>query len=137
MRKPDPQTHLRGPVPQGDEKGAMILGSRMTRADLLEYIRTKRREAEEKRNHQPPPPPPTERQAAQTALEIAAGQRRLTHFAALETRRSGAANRAEQRGKAVGAPEQGADAVGAPGQDANATALEPPEVANEADKVAP
>ena len=88
MRKPDPQkTHLRGPVPQGDEKGAMILGSRMTREDLLDYIRTKRREAQEKRNYQPPPPPPTERQSAQTALEIAAGQRRLAHFAALEARR--------------------------------------------------
>jgi hypothetical protein len=72
MRKPDPQRHLRDPVPQGDDKGAMILGSRMTRADLLDYIRTKRREAEEKRNYQPPPPPPTERQAAQTALEITA-----------------------------------------------------------------
>jgi hypothetical protein len=123
MRKPDPQKHLRNPVPQGDEKGAMILGSRMTRADLLDYIRTKRREAEEKRNYQPPPPPPTEQQRAQTALEIAAGQRRLAHFAALETRRLGPANRAEQRG--------------APGQDANVTALEPPEIANEADKVAP
>jgi hypothetical protein len=65
----------------------MILGSRMTREDLLEYIRTRRREAEEKRNYQPPPPPPTERQSAQTALEIAAGQRRLAHFAALEARR--------------------------------------------------
>ena len=59
----------------------------MTREDLLEYIRTRRREAEEKRNYQPPPPPPTERQSAQTALEIAAGQRRLAHFAALEARR--------------------------------------------------
>jgi hypothetical protein len=65
----------------------MILGSRMTREDLLEYIRTRRLEAEEKRNYQPPPPPPTERQSAQTALEIAAGQRRLAHFAALEARR--------------------------------------------------
>ena len=72
MRKPDPQTHLRSPVPQGDEKGAMILGSRMTREDLLDYIRTKRREAQEKRNYQPPPPPPTERQAAQTALPAGA-----------------------------------------------------------------
>jgi hypothetical protein len=140
MRKPDPQTHLRSPVPQGDDKGAMILGSRMTRADLLDYIRTKRREAEEKRNYQPPPPPPTERQLAQTALEIAAGQRRLKYFADIEARRLGAANHAEQRGKAVGAPEQSANAVGAPGQDANATTLEtqqPPEVANEADKIAP
>jgi hypothetical protein len=38
MRKEDPQkTHLRSPVPQKDEKGVMILGSRMTREDLLEY----------------------------------------------------------------------------------------------------
>jgi hypothetical protein len=36
MRKPDPQkTHLRSPVPQRDEKGVMILGSRMTREDLI------------------------------------------------------------------------------------------------------
>jgi hypothetical protein len=85
MRKPDPQRQqLRGPVPKNDSKGVMILGSRMTREDLLDYIRTKRLEAEEKRNYQPPPPPPTERQAAQAALEIAAGQRRLAHFAALE-----------------------------------------------------
>jgi hypothetical protein len=76
MRLPDPQkTPLRNPVPQGDDKGAMILGSRMTREDLLEYIRIKRREAEEKRNYQPPPPPPTERQQAQTTLEVEAGQR--------------------------------------------------------------
>jgi hypothetical protein len=88
MRKEDPQkAHLRSPVPHKDNKGVMILGSRMTREDLLEYIRTKRLEAEAKRNYQPPPPPPTERQSAQTALEIAAGQRRLTHFAALEARR--------------------------------------------------
>jgi hypothetical protein len=88
MRKEDPQkTHLRSPMPQRDEKGVMILGSRMTREDLLEYIRTKRLETEEKRNYQPPPPPPTERQRAQTELEIAAGQRRLAHFAALEARR--------------------------------------------------
>lgn len=87
MRKPDPQKNLRGPVPEKDEKGVMILGSRMTREDLLEYIRTKRREAEAKRNHQPPPPPPTERQRAQTNLELEAGKRRLQKFADEEAKR--------------------------------------------------
>jgi hypothetical protein len=109
MRKPDPQKiHLRSPVPQRDEKGVMILGSRMTRSDLLEYIRTKRLEAEEKRNYQPPPPPPTERQSAQTALEIQAGQRRLKHFADLEARRLPAV--AHEKVESEGASE--ADATG-------------------------
>jgi hypothetical protein len=76
MRKEDPlKVPLRNPVPQKDEKGAMILGSQMNRAQLLEYIRTKRLEAEEKRNHQPPPPPMTERMKAQIELEMAADAR--------------------------------------------------------------
>jgi hypothetical protein len=105
MRKEDPQKiPLRNPVPQKDEKGAMIFGSRMTRAQLLDYIRTKRLEAEEKRNYQPPPPPMTERMKAQTELEMAAGRRLVEKFAALEAQRRDAANRAGQSGNGVTAP---------------------------------
>jgi hypothetical protein len=133
MRKEDPlKTHLRNPVPQRDEKGAMILGSRMTRNDLLDYIRTRRLEAEEKRNIQPPPQPMTERQRAQIELEKEAGRRRVEHFAALEARRLEASNRVEQSGSTAASP-----VIAPTGQDANATALkaqQPPEVANEADK---
>jgi hypothetical protein len=118
MRKEDPlKAPLRSPTPQKDEKGMMILGSRMTRAQLLDYIREKRRETEEKRNIQPPPQPMTERQRAQIELEKAAGRRRVEYFAALEARRLDATS-----GNAVIAPaEQGADAT------------TPPEVADEAD----
>ena len=74
MRRPEP--------PKRDEKGAMILGSFITRSELIEYMQKQQKEAEEKRNYQPPPPPPTARQAAQTALEIEAGQRALERAAA-------------------------------------------------------
>jgi hypothetical protein len=135
MRLSDPQkTQLHNPVPQRDEKGVMILGSRMTRSDLLEYIRTRRREAEEKRNYQPPPQPMTERQREQIELEKAAGKRRLEYFAALEARRLDATNRAEQSGSTAASP-----VIAPAGQDANATALETrqlPEAANEADTAA-
>jgi hypothetical protein len=104
----------------------MILGSRMTREDLLEYIRTRRREAEEKHNYQPPPPPPTERQRAQTELEIATGQRRLAHFAALEVRRRPEVMREKvgteiaNEADATSRDEQsGSSAAAAAGQDAN------------------
>jgi hypothetical protein len=117
MRKEDPLKNqpLRIPMPQRDEKGVMILGSRMTREDLLEYIRVRRREAEEKRNYQPPPQPMTERQRTQIELEKAAGRRRVEHFAALEAQRLNTANRAEQSGNAVTTTAgQGANAVVAP-----------------------
>jgi hypothetical protein len=127
LRKEDPQkTPIRNPVPQKDEKGVMILGSRMTRAQLLDYIRTKRLEAEEKRNHQPPPQPMTPRMKAQIELEMAAGARLVEKFAALEAQRRDAANRAEQRGNTVTAP-----VITPAGQDANLS--QPREVANEAD----
>jgi hypothetical protein len=87
----------------------------MTRSGLLDYIRTRRLEAEEKPNYQPPPQPMTERMKAQIELEKAAGRRLVERFAAMEAQRLEAANRAEQSGNAVTAPaEQGANDVSTP-----------------------